>query len=205
MVFNGVVNANGYSTSIIFEYGTSTSYGNTITATTSPLSSTSNKTVVSTSITDLTVGTVYHVRMVVENVFGTFYSNDITFTNLYYGASYLGGLVVTFDNSGNGLVCASTDQSTSATWATAVSTCYNLTLNSYSDWYLPSKYELNLMYINLKAQGLGGFASAYYWSSIEYSSDFVWVQTFGNGNQHYFSKDCPLKVRAVRGFNNSTI
>jgi hypothetical protein len=78
--------------------------------------------------------------------------------------------------------------------------CNDLVLNGYSDWFLPSKDELNLMYQNLKLAGIGGFADYYYWSSSEGSSNDAWVQDFANGNQLISDKDVSIRVRAVRAF-----
>lgn len=78
--------------------------------------------------------------------------------------------------------------------------CSDLVLNGYSDWFLPSKDELNLMYYNLKLNGIGGFAAAYYWSSSEYSSYGAWVRFFANGDQGANYKDSTYYVRAVRAF-----
>ncbi|MEI6347710.1 MAG: DUF1566 domain-containing protein [Bacteroidota bacterium] len=85
----------------------------------------------------------------------------------------------------------------------AAKLCYDLVLNTYSDWYLPSKDELNLMYVNLKIQSLGSFDTGLYWSSSEYSGGETanaWVQNFGSGSQDGTVKFYPTFVRAVRAF-----
>jgi hypothetical protein len=79
--------------------------------------------------------------------------------------------------------------------------CNDLVLNGYSDWFLPSKDELNLMYQNLKLAGIGGFADYGYWSSSEYWSTTAWLQDFGDGTQYANGyKDYYERVRAVRAF-----
>jgi uncharacterized protein (TIGR02145 family)/uncharacterized repeat protein (TIGR02543 family) len=78
--------------------------------------------------------------------------------------------------------------------------CNDLELNGYSDWYLPSKDELNKLYINRAA--IGGFASNFYTSSSEYDNLFAWVQAFYDGHQNPFNKnDDYYHVRAVRAFS----
>ncbi|MBS4027063.1 MAG: VCBS repeat-containing protein [Ignavibacteriales bacterium] len=77
---NGSVNPNGISTIVTFQYGLTTSYGNTIAATPSPV--TGNDAVsVSALLTGLTQNTEYHFRVVASNEFtATVYGNDETFT-----------------------------------------------------------------------------------------------------------------------------
>jgi len=86
------------------------------------------------------------------------------------------------------------------TAGTAADICANLSLGGYSDWFLPSKDELNLMYENLKVFGVGGFADDYYWSSSEFNANYAWLQSYLSGNQLNYYKFNPLRVRAVRAF-----
>ena len=78
---NGIVNATNSSTTVTFEYGTTSTYGQTVTATQSPLTGTSN-TNVSAAITGLTAGTTYHFRVKAVNTAGTTYGSDMTFTTV---------------------------------------------------------------------------------------------------------------------------
>jgi len=79
---NATVNANMASTTVTFEYGTTTSYGQTITASPNPVTGSTN-TNVSAVITGLTAGTTYHFRVKAVNAVGTTYGSDNTFTTLY--------------------------------------------------------------------------------------------------------------------------
>ena len=83
---------------------------------------------------------------------------------------------------------------------TAADICANLTIGGYSDWFLPSKDELNEMYINLYQQGLGGFANSDYWSSTELDNNYAWYQHFYDVDQGNDNKNDFFNVRAVRAF-----
>jgi hypothetical protein len=93
-----------------------------------------------------------------------------------------------------------------ATSGIAADICANLSLNGYTDWFLPSKDELNLMYLNIgqgNALGLGnvgGFGDNGYWSSTEVDFRNAWKRVFSNGFQYTNSKGSTNHVRAVRAF-----
>jgi len=76
---NGTVNPNRASTTVTFEYGTTTNYGSTATATQSPLTGTTAQSV-SAGLTGLTPGTTYHFRVKATNSAGTTYGSDGIFT-----------------------------------------------------------------------------------------------------------------------------
>lgn len=83
----------------------------------------------------------------------------------------------------------------------AAQLCDDLTVGDYSDWFLPSRDELNLIYQNLKfAAGVGGFADDYYWSSSEFNAYSAWAQGFGDGVRGIGTKNYGVRVRAVRAF-----
>lgn len=93
---------------------------------------------------------------------------------------------------------------TLSTYAAGI--CYDLYTGGFSDWYLPSKYELNLMYMNI-GQGapapntnVGGFDDNFYWSSSEYNVFNAWGQFFSTGVQAYYGKNSGPPIRAVRAF-----
>jgi hypothetical protein len=78
---------------------------------------------------------------------------------------------------------------------------------SYGDWYLPSRYELNLMYqnkdiINSTSNDNGGdnFINDVYWTSTEESSSRVWVVNFLDGSETNVLKSVSNPVRAIRSF-----
>jgi phosphodiesterase/alkaline phosphatase D-like protein len=75
---NGTVSANNDSTTVTFEYGTTTAYGTTVTADQSPVTGASS-TAVSRAITGLTANVTYHYRAVAQNSSGTTYGADMTF------------------------------------------------------------------------------------------------------------------------------
>ena len=93
----------------------------------------------------------------------------------------------------------------------AAEICYNLTNGGYSDWYLPSKDELNEMYINktiINATSIsnGGYAlnisddDDEYWSSSQEGSEYSTIQRFGDGHQKGRGKSNLACARAIRNF-----
>ncbi len=85
------------------------------------------------------------------------------------------------------------------TWDLAASACANYSGGIYGDWYLPSKYELDLLYQQKDA--VGGFSESSYWSSTQFNGSYAWSQYFGNGFQGYDTTwNHWFCVRAIRAF-----
>ncbi len=85
-----------------------------------------------------------------------------------------------------------------ATAGIAARLCGDLVLGGYSDWYLPSIYELNKLRLNSTA--IGGFAADTYWSSSEGDASNAWYNYFPNDYQVSNIKSGAHYVRAVRSF-----
>ncbi|MFM9910564.1 MAG: DUF1566 domain-containing protein [Chitinophagaceae bacterium] len=140
-------------------------------------------------------------------------------TDLGYVAGQTHGLIVSvFDNWSNipwgcfgspitgadGTLVGTGNQNTNeivagcTTAGIAAKLCYDLLLNGYSDWYLPSIDELNKLYTN--RFNIGNNFGVNYWSSSEATSNSAWSFNFSTGVQSWYSKGTSLKVRAIRTF-----
>jgi len=92
---------------------------------------------------------------------------------------------------------------------TAADLCVNSSAQGYTDWFLPSKYELHQIYINRIAVDeisllYGGnvltSGTDYLWSSSENTANEAWYEKIDAGIYWSASKGVTINVRAVRAF-----
>ena len=80
--------------------------------------------------------------------------------------------------------------------------CDTLTINGFTDWFLPSVDELDSMYV--QRDTIGGIQDGgWYWSSTEQGIDAAWVGIFYNPPPPIFGwtgKENGLSVRCIRKF-----
>lgn len=83
-------------------------------------------------------------------------------------------------------------------WETAYNECENLTMAGYDDWYLPTLFDLGIIYNN--KDEIGGFTGYCYWSSTPevdtYKHKRIGSQGFCGESIHYTYER--LRVRCVR-------
>jgi len=98
------------------------------------------------------------------------------------------------------IIALLTNDNPMSNFAAKVCADYSMTSDgvTYGDWYLPSKFELDLLF-DMK-DIVGGFTNEYYWSSTEFSSVTAWCQNFSSGMQVNLNKSLPYSVRAIRKF-----
>jgi hypothetical protein len=117
----------------------------------------------------------------------------------WYNGSQI--LIGTSNNLGTGssntkLIIAA-QGATTTNYAAGIAKAY--TGGGYSDWYLPSWNELNLLYLQKSA--VGGFDNTFYWSSSENFSGLAKGQDFGSGTRTDGAwKYQTMNVRAIRSF-----
>jgi hypothetical protein len=139
-------------------------------------------------------------------IFG-YYRNSSMGSNLVIGTGFTTGsgegntsaLVTAMQNNA---YISQSEITTTPGYAAKMCYVHSVTVNSvvYSDWFLPSKEELNLMYLNLKLKGLGGFLEGAYWSSSESNELGSYLQFFNNGFQNYSGRSYSASVRPIRAF-----
>jgi hypothetical protein len=116
---------------------------------------------------------------------------------------------------------AQNTQFISSKFAGAAKVAADSTCNNYTDWFLPSKDELNEAFRQLShsRKGLqvtpvGGFDRGYYWTSSDYNGSTAWTQYFADGQQfdrvqtlsaNKQSPYRPLRVRPMRAFRSGEV
>jgi hypothetical protein len=118
--------------------------------------------------------------------------------NMWYNGIYTttSALGISLGTGSTNTTTIITNQGNTGSYAAKI--CRDYAGGGYNDWYLPSKDELNKLYISNAA--IGGFATNSYWSSTESNNDYAWFQNFDNGLQAEGGKNDANYVRAVRTF-----
>ncbi len=75
-----------------------------------------------------------------------------------------------------------------------------LEISGFSDWFIPSQGELNLMYNQLFRRGLGELARSNYWSSTESNDERAFSQNFATAGPIASMKSREVLVRPIRAF-----
>lgn len=149
------------------------------------------------TINDLS-GNYYYVRAYVKSVAGVSYGE----VKQIYQDPYLG--LPTFEHGGY-LYRAYPTFNYKMPHSQAENICANLTYGGYSDWYLPSKAELNTMYANKNALDFKTINNQVIWWSNSYDASYrYWGQYFITNDEHNegyqisLHEDSEHNVRCIR-------
>lgn len=145
----------------------------------------------SANISNLEMGTTYHVRAYAINDEGVAYGEAVSFTPEHPDYVIL---------QSAGLMVQKRDLSESGiSWNSANNLCENSTVGGFTDWRLPTIEELGTLYTN--KEKIGNFKDTSYWSSsIRTSSSLYYYNVnFEDGSMNYYRPEgAHCYVRAVR-------
>ena len=150
--------------------------------------------------TDGTVGFYYYNGSSWTEVGATSKTYEL---NTFYAE--LGGYVIDINSDGkHGVILAMQDQGYD-NWYNANNLLNNPDNHDtdgaqFKNWRLPSKRELNLMYLSYLNGNPTNLAGATYWSSSEFKFDYAWLHYFFSGQQDDVNKVNPYNIHVVRSF-----
>jgi len=117
-----------------------------------------------------------------------------------FGDTGPGGGMIFYVQGGNYKECSG--ELGQSTWTDAVTTASGHRGGNFTDWSLPTRAELSLMYQNLHKNNLGGFYNGYYWSSEKNGDSNAYFVNFSYGSNDWHYINNTYRVRAVRSFSS---
>lgn len=112
------------------------------------------------------------------------------------GQRAAGGIIIGFEGDDAIIMCTAAYGSMS--WDDAVKFCETFFLDENSDWRLPTKYQLNLAWVNREKLDDLNLVDDWYWSVSQNSAFNAWCLQPASGNQIYSPKNLSSSVRPVR-------
>ena len=218
VTLNGKVNANGSTTIVKFEYGTTTSYGTTV-----ALNNVSGNTLtdVTTNITNLTPNTTYHYRLVATNDGGTTTSSDMTFKTLdpsyKIGDQLYGGTIFKVEGvypNQTGLIVYNTDEGNPSN-IEGFGTLYNWTnaknINRPENgkiWFTPDSTQIKILFnqnstLNSINSNYKPMINDWYWTKTYDSMADKGVCMYKTGYINKQSTTIPHYVRLITKIENN--
>ena len=119
----------------------------------------------------------------------------VTWSSTYVNVTGAIGTAIGTGKANTAAIIAAHSSDTASNNAAKAAVAY--TGGGKTDWFLPSKYELNEMY---KAKSHLGISSGWFWSSSQYDYHYAWFQWFADGEWDSIHMLFASSVRAVRAF-----
>ena len=122
--------------------------------------------------------------------------------NAYQGGPIVPGGAQSYSNglTNTNAIILQTGVSATTAYAAGIARLY--TGGSFTDWYLPAAWELNMCYdaatVVNRVLGANGFLVDYYWSSTEFGATDAFMIDFSVGSFILSAKGTGSRVRAVR-------
>jgi serine/threonine protein kinase len=121
-------------------------------------------------------------------------------SKLTIGQEFQGGIIFYIDKSGKHGKISTLKSIGYFDWDDAKYECETLSLNEYSDWYLPSREELDLLCSN-KKMITSGYGSEVWSSTINALDDnYAWGNNFNNCNDEIWHISNSASTFAIRKF-----